>query len=356
MVFGLRLYSSFGQAMTFLIRILLSSVMLVLLLTVAAVAQTASVSVREPDFDFGKVVRGAVVEHTFTLSNESGSPVGIEKVRLTPPLLPSDIPSLIPAHQEAVLRIKLDTKTLDGPFDGVVLLSLSDAKAPEIRLAITGRVVLPIEAAPPAIFAAAERGEKKDASIEIVNHEPQAVLIEAARHSQERFTTRLETLEEGRRFRLTLMLNPDGPVGRNRETIVLRTSSPAVPELRIVAFTYLRERVYTFPDVVELGVLRVQDIERNPDLLKSTAQILMVYRKGTPDFQAKVSTDVPGLTLSAERGPLGDRYQITVSLKPDTIRPGKMSGSIFIETNDSEFPKLTVPVSGQILGPTPGGG
>ena len=334
------------------IPLFLRGFLLPLVLTSAALAQTSSVSVRQRHVDFGTVLRGAVLEHTFTLLNESGSPLRIKRVHLTPPLLPlpNGIPVEIPAHQEAVLRVTLDTKTLEGPYDGVVLLSFDDPKVAAAQLTVGGRIVLPIEVVPAAIVATAQRGETKQASIEIVSHEPEPLLIGAVSHSSGRFTTRLETVEKGRRFRLTLVLNPNGPAGKNQETILLETSSAAVPELRIAAHTYLRERVYTFPDVVELGALRLDDIRRAPELLKTTAQTLMIYRKGTSDFQANVSTDVPGLTLSAERGPLGDRYQITVSLTPDAIRTGTISGNIFVETNDPELPKLTVPVSGQILG------
>jgi hypothetical protein len=105
-----------------------------------------------------------------------------------------------------------------------------------------------------------------------------------------------------------------------------------------------------FPESVDLGALRLDDIRRNPELVNSAAQILMIYRKGTADFQVKVTTDVPELAVKAERGPLGDRYQITVHLAPDKVSAGSIRGSIVIETNDSEFPRLTVPVTGQIIG------
>lgn len=160
----------------------------------------------------------------------------------------------------------------------------------------------------------------------------------------------LETVEEGRRFRLTLSLNPDGPSGKTAEPIVLKTSSAAMPELKIAAYTHLRERVYTFPDSVDLGVLRLEESRRSPDVVTMRAQTLMVYRKGTSDFQATVSTDVPQLAVSAERGPFGDRYQITISVAADHAIPGPIRGHIVIETNDLEFPKLTVPVSGTIVG------
>jgi Protein of unknown function (DUF1573) len=329
-------------------RLCFGAFLLTVILAASVPAQAPSISIPQTHFDFGTAVRGAVVEHAFTVVNRGSTAVRIKKVRLTPPLLPANMPVEIPAGQDTALRVKLDTKTLEGAYEGVILLSFDDGV--DVQLTLAGRVVLPIEVVPPVIVLTAQRGESKQASVEIVNHEREPVMIVAVRHPLGRYTTRLETVEEVRRFRLTLLLKPDGPAGRNKDSIVLKTSNPAVPELQVFAHTFLHERVYTFPDTVDLGVLRLEDIQQSPELLKSTAQTLMIYRRETSDFQAQVSTDVPGIGITAERGPLGDRYQVTVTLQRESIRVGKISGSIFIATNDSEFPKLTVPVSGEIVG------
>jgi len=60
-------------------------------------------------------------------------------------------------------------------------------------------------------------------------------------------------------------------------------------------------------------------------------------------------TDLPMLTLKWERGPQGDRYQATISLDPDKVKPGSFNGSLLIDTNDPAFPKLTVRISSQVL-------
>lgn len=81
------------------------------------------------------------------------------------------------------------------------------------------------------------------------------------------------------------------------------------------------------------------------------AQTLMIYQASGSDFKVKISSDVPDLNLKSERGPMADRYQATVSLIGDSLKVGPIRGSIFIQTNDPQFPKLTVPVSGWILEP-----
>jgi hypothetical protein len=119
--------------------------------------------------------------------------------------------------------------------------------------------------------------------------------------------------------------------------------------LSIAANSYLHERVYTFPDVVDLSALRLGDMHMNPDLLRVVSQTLMVYQWGGSDFKVNFRTDLPVLDLKAERGPKGDRYQTTITLIRDKVQIGPIKGSIFIQTNDPQFPRITVPVSGLII-------
>jgi hypothetical protein len=156
-------------------------------------------------------------------------------------------------------------------------------------------------------------------------------------------------VEEGRRYRLTLRLKPDGPGGRHSEPIVLRTSSRSAPSITVVANTLLRERVYSFPDEVDFGTLSLSRIERDPELLKAVTQTLMVYQFGGADFTVRARTALPQLAITSERGPQGDRYQNTISVIPERLEPGTIQGSIVFQTNDSQFPELVVPVFGTIV-------
>jgi len=115
-----------------------------------------------------------------------------------------------------------------------------------------------------------------------------------------------------------------------------------MPVLKVGANTYLYERVHTFPDVVDFGTWHVGDAGH-------ATVILMVHQEGGTDFKVQLSTDVPGLSLKSERGPKGDRYQAEISLIFEKTRVGPIKGSIFIDTNDTQYPRVIVPVSGQIV-------
>ena len=312
-------------------------------------ADSRQVVFSETRFQFERVLQGAVVEHDFVVKNAGSAPLRMTGVRLTSPLVVTSMPALVAPGGEGRIRIKLDTSGLRGSFPGEIQVSF-DPTLPDAELGFEGYIVPSVEVAPaPAFFLGGRRGELRQASVEIVNHESEPLRIDDVHHSNDRFSTKLETLEEGRRYRLTLFLKPDGPGGRHSEPIVLTTSSRRHPTLTVAANTYLRERVYTFPDAVDFGTIRLSDIEGDPQLLQRTAQTLMVYQFGGADFSVSLRTDLPQVASTSERGPQGDRYQNTLTLVQQRLTPGAIQGSIFIETNDREFPLLVVPVSAEVV-------
>ena len=297
----------------------------------------------ESQFEFGEVLSGTVVEHDFALHTTGAVPTRIEKVSMTTPLLVTQMPHDVLPGSEGKIHFKLDTANLEGPFEGTILVYLNDPALPQARLSFSGHIVPAIELSPrPAFFVAGQRGKANRASIEIVNHESEPLRVEKIEHPAERFTTKLEALKPGQHYRLTLALKPDGPGGRAADSILITTSSKRMPVLKVGANTYLYDRVHAFPDVVDFGTWRAAEAS-------GAAITLMIHQEGGSDFKAQLSSDVPGLRLKAERGPKRDRYQIEISLVPDKVRVGPMKGSIFIDTNDGEFPRVIVPVSGQIV-------
>ncbi len=323
---------------------------LILLSCLPGVAIAAGPARGEDTFDFGRTLKGSVIEHSFRLTNDGQASLRIQRLLLTPPVTVVDMPQEILPDHDAALRVRLETVGLAGAFEGRIIVEWSDLTRSPTALTLTGYVFPPIEVLPlPAFFVSAVRGEAKHATLEVLNHESAPLEILKIEHPTERFTTALETVDPGRRYRLTLTMRTDGPAGRRTDMISLHTSSPTRPVIRVPAHTYIKERVYTFPEAVDLGTLRLADIKAQPDLLQRTTQTLMVYQSGGTDFQVAATSDLACLRLHAERGPQGDRYQTTVQLDPERVQAGIIHGTITIRTNDPQFPELRIPVTGQIL-------
>jgi hypothetical protein len=325
-----------------------------LLLPVAASAVLAADAPRavfsETHFSFDTVMQGTPLQYDCTLKNEGQAPLKIATDSITDPLVLGQFPVRIAPGDEVVLRVRLDTTKLNGRFEGRVVLSLNDPALTEATLIVEGTVAPPVELLPPPVlFVSGQRGSRRQSTIEIVNHEPARLRILSVEHSVDRFTTRLETVEDGGHYQLILTLNPDGPAGRKTETIRIRTSSRLRPVIEFPVNTYLRERVYAFPEEMDLGAFRLADIAARPDLLQDAAQTLTVYQSGGTDFRIRIRTELPMLEFRTERGPNGDRYQSTVILIGDKLRAGAICGSIVVETNDPDVPILRIPVHGKIF-------
>ena len=313
----------------------------------AALQAQLSATIEPPSsFEFGTVIQGTVVTHVFALRNPSAAPLRILGVDLSPWLRISGFPAQVGPNQQIDLPVSISTSGMRGPYSGELRLRLDDPGRPQAVFTMAGVVVPRVEFRPyAAFFLTGDRQSPARASIEIVNHQVAPLRITRLDYPRDRFDARLEALEDGRRYRLSITLRTDAAAGVREDVIQLHVDDGRV--LRIPANTRLRERVYTFPAEVDLG--SIPQTLLDDDGADLPAQTLMVYQAGGEDFRAAFTTDIKGLAIAAERGPRGDRWQATVTLERSASTAGPVQGSIVIETNDPEFPRLVVPVKGSVL-------
>ena len=298
---------------------------------------------------FGRVMPDEPIEEVIGFNNPVDELLVIENIQLTPPLVAEDITYIILPGAEGSFKLVLGENRQPGPFEGIVLINFKDHKHPPITFEIEGFVIPPIEFKPyAAFFVATHTGTQKTASIEIINHREQPLLLTTLESDSERFSTELDTIEAGQHYRLSLTLDGNAKPGRKEEKIILLTSPPMDKPLRVQANTIIREAVYTFPETVDLGSLPLK-VATDDDAVQTLAQTLMVYRPGTSDFKIEASVNIDYLSLESERGPDGDRYQLTLTLKPGNVVPGRIEGLVKIKTNDEKHDVLEIPISGYIL-------
>ena len=320
---------------------LLSAVLLMLCASQALGAPAAG----ETRHDFGTVAQGTQLEHLFPLRNEGSTPLRIAGVQLTPPLQLKKMPAVIAPGATAQLALALDTAKVEGDYVGTLLVSLDGQAAPR-RYELAGRVVAGIEILPrPAFFLSTPKGKAKTESLEIVNREADPITLALNGKPPAAYRARIETVEAGRRFKLILDVPATAPAGRISERLELSSSSKAKPVVPVGVNIIVRERVYTFPDSVDFGSLKRSELG---SASAANTQTLMVYQTDGTAFEVKASTSVPGLQLNVEQGKQGDRAQITASLDKARVANGAISGRIVISTNDKEFPRIEVPVTGVV--------
>jgi hypothetical protein len=312
-------------------------------------ARTQGAPQKSEAFDFGTIGVSDELQHTFEFTNSGSRPLEIENVQLTPPLLVTQMPSRIAPGEKAGVTVRMETPREKGEFRGSVVVNFRDPAAAQRVFWMVGRVVPPIEFDPfPIFFISTLRGQEKTASIEIVNHETDPFDIENVENPCSRATTKLETLEPGRRYRLSLTMTGTGAAGRTADVVTLTTSSRANPFLRIRANTNLNERVHVFPDVIDLGTISGRALKANQAQLDELTQRVMIYQEGGAAFQISAASDVPFLSVATSQAQLKDRFEVRLSVVPEKLKSGAVRGRLVINTNDSEFPQVTIPVTGVV--------
>jgi len=302
-------------------------------------------------FDFGTIGVEEEWQHTFQFKNSGSAALEIKDVNLTPPLVVTKMPARVPPGQPGSFTVRLETPRDKGDFRGTVVVNFKGEASEPLVFWVEGKIARPIEFDPmPMFFVSTQRGQEKTASIEVINHESAPFEITRVDYTSPRFAVETETLEPGRRYRLSLTMKGDGPAGRMADTITLVTSSRAHPFIEVPANTNLNERVHVFPDAIDFGTISTGSLKAGSQTSEALSASVMVYQDGGKDFRVTAQTDIPFLRLSTSQADLKDRYEIRVTLVPEKLKSGPVNGSIVILSNDPEFPRLTIPVRAVIEG------
>jgi hypothetical protein len=326
--------------------------LLVIFLLLASSSWISAQKVDSNVYDFGKIEMEAPMEHTFQFTNETSELLQVKNVQLTPPLVVTRMSSRVAPGDKGFVTIRLQQPREKGEFEGSIVVNFKDEQVQPRLFSAVGQLIAAIEFDPfAAFYVSTQRGEEKTASIEISNHEAEAFDIVNVLYTGWRFTTEVETLEPGRRFRLTLRMKAEAPAGRATDEITLVTSSRDHPFLKVQANTNVNERVYAFPGEVDFETINVSLLKARIETPSSFFQSLTVYQNGGTDFQIlSVETDVPFLRFTTNQGRLKDRGAIGIEIIPEKLKAGRVNGSIVISTNDAQFPRLVVPVKAFIAG------
>ena len=298
---------------------------------------------------FGRVMPDQTIEQVISFSNPTEYYLEVESIQLTPPLYAQDISSKIPPGDNGQFKLVLGADREFGAFEGIIRVNFKNDIMAPILFDVEGYVIPPVEIKPyPAFFVATHFGIDKKASLEIINHQDEPLNLVNAVSDSGRYSLQLEEIEPGQRYRLNLFLDGSTEPGQSTDEIVFISEPPAKTPLLVQANTIVRAQVYTFPDSVHFGALPLE-IASDKKNIAALSQTLMIYRRNTEDFEIKAHVDLDYILINSERGPNGDRYQLTLSIVPERIRPGLISGMIRVTTNDDDYRELNIPVTGEVL-------
>ena len=303
-------------------------------------AQQDKLIVPETSHNFGVVKQGDVISYTFVIRNTDVVPLNIERFELSQLGMTARATPMIAAGAEGKITLKWDTRNVTGKVTGKGILYFDDPVQKPVVLVLSGAVKPPIEFVPARIvYLSTFKGESAAQTVTIINNDESRPLeILRIERRGEHFVAELHTPRSGDVHNIVLTIPSDTAPGRYLEALEIHTDDPTRSPLMIGVNILVKENLYTFPQNLEFSTMHGSQVTG-----QVTQSLLVKKREGQFEIN-RVTSTIPFLAI--ERGPDGKSgtFRIDVSIDSTQLKPGTTSGVLRIETDDSEFPEVVVPV------------
>ena len=194
-------------------------------------------------------VQGERTEQKLTVVSAEADGLVVSKVETSLSFLETEIRKLgkdeliqgKPEPQyEVTLRLSEDAPA--GPVSARAMIHTSNPKAPKVPVRIFGVVRALLHVTPSQVqFGAIEAKTKAGRNVIIVNNRPGAqVKVTGAAIDDEAFATEVYTIEEGKRYQVTVSVDPEAKPGTRSANMTISTDDPQFPELKVPVSANIR--------------------------------------------------------------------------------------------------------------------
>ena len=303
-------------------------------------AQQDKLIVPETSHNFGVVKQGDVISYTFVIRNTDVVPLNIERFELSQLGMTARATPMISAGAEGKITLKWDTRNVTGKVTGKGILYFDDPVQKPVVLVLRGAVKPPIEFVPARIvYLSTFKGESAAQTVTIINNDESRPLeILRMERRGEHFVAELHTPRSGDIHNIVLTIPSDTAPGRYLEALEIHTDDPTRSPLMIGVNILVKENLYTFPQNLEFNTMHGSQVTG-----QVTQSLLVKKREGQFEIN-RVTSTIPFLAIEREPDGKSGTFRIDVSIDSTQLKPGTTSGVLRIETDDSEFPEVVVPV------------
>lgn len=321
----------------------------------SSVLSEPQVAFRPTEYDFGGIRRGEKVTRTFQLRNSGDASLELTGVRFSIPGMTARLPRTVAPGRDATIVLELTTDHMQGSVRGVAVVETNDPSTRSVALVLRGKVHGPVDIEPlPAVFLSSFRGEDVRRELTVRSNQPGPVAIRLAARRGTHYEAELETVEPGRTWRLTVKPAAGISPGRYDETLELESSDAVIGMIRLPVHVLVKADVYANPDEIDFGEVALDRLRPQPRAAQFLEQTAFVKKRAGAFRLRGIRSNVHALDIRATPSSTASgTFRIDVSLRSEALRPGSLDGTIFIDTDDPTFPRLTIRVRGQVVDKQP---
>jgi len=300
--------------------------------------------------DLGTVARGAKIEHVFTLENIYLEDVHVTSVRSTCGCtIPNIEKKLLKTYEKVPLRVELDTKNFSGRKDVTITVQFDQPFPAEVLLTVHVFIRTDVVFQPGSVqFGAVPQGVEQQQKVNIVyagRPNWQILRVESPKPYLQPHLKEISRIQDPAfgatkvTYELLVRLKPEAPPGRILEQILLTTDDPN-PKNALIPLTV--EGTVTPPLVVSPSPFHMGAVAAGCKMTKP-----LVVQARRPFRILSIKTDAPGFHASPPEE-AKTLHVIPIQFTAGQI-PGKVSGSLRIQTDLDETPVLEVPVEALVV-------
>jgi len=305
--------------------------------------------IEEPNFDFGNVSAGAVIEHTFLVKNLSGDKA-LEIHSVNPACgctVPENYDRTVPPGGTGKIPVTLKTAGFQGSVRKGIMVATSDPVNSRIQLNLVGRITQLIDMDQQNVnFGVVASSESASRTITITSNAPtsQSLTLELeATQVRSPFTVAISEVDPGRKFEVRVSLAPPYVGSHFATSIPLKTNFPEMPIIRPSAVATVLQPLDIYPRHMVLT-------RANTDAVKWT----FTLRNNEPAVVSSLdlSTDAAFLTLAQRELEPGKVYEITAEV-PAGFQPDPEAAALAITVKvkregSEDVTEVTIPVAQSI--------
>ncbi len=290
--------------------------------------------VEENSFDFGKVMEGEELVHTFILKNEGDSPLKIRGIRKSCGCITSSIEGKeISPSSSISMKVLFKTKGFRDKEDKIVRVFTNDPESSSFSFHIKAEIIPSVKVAPPSIFFMevfkGEESKPKRVNIEVFQ---KGVEIEKV-YTRSKYI--LLKKEEKNSF--SVRISKDAPRGVLRDKIIIKTSREKDSLIIVPVFASVKGAYYFEPSDISFGLIQSpMENERRKEIIVKSRDAKDVIKV----IETRSNSSYLDINIIDEGGSEGSFPILNITLNKNAL--GTIREKVEVDISNREGERKTI--------------
>jgi hypothetical protein len=299
--------------------------------------QAPKIAFETTAYDFGAIDQATTVTHRFVFRNTGGLELKLDNLRASCGCTAAASTTAgVPAGASGAIDVTCDANNDIGPQKKTVTVYSNDPAQPVTTLTVSGRVQTVAAADPPQLYIGhLGRGQTAANDVHILGEVASLGRVETVGKS---VSATVNDTPNGRR--LGVAIKDDAPLGAFTDTVTIATGNRRRPSLSVPITGVVDGNVVVSPTQVNFGVATAG---------AEVSRVVGVRNRGQRPWRISAAGLRPAIgTAVVSRLADGQGFRITVTLRAG-LPPGNISGTLEVDTDDPEQPRIELPCLGRLL-------